>query len=104
MERIEQIKIVKKLVEVSFDENAMYSGIDDMNEENKAHIINIGTSILCTKWEIGFEGGGFVQAVVANDLMKAVGSADGTSLKGLKFFASLLYNTPRPMTLIHLTD
>jgi len=104
MERIEQIKIVKKLVEVSFDENAMYSGIDDMNEENKNHIINIGTSILCTKWEIGFEGGGFVQAVVANDLMKAVGSADGTSLKGLKFFASLLYNTPRPTTLIHLTD
>jgi hypothetical protein len=96
MERIEQIKIVKKLVEVSFDENAMYSGIDDMNEENKAHIINIGTSILCTKWEIGFEGGGFVQAVVANDLMRAVGSADGTSLKGLKFFASLLYNIANP--------
>ena len=102
MERIEQIKIVKKLVEVSFDENAMYSGIDDMNEENKNHIINIGTSILCTKWEIGYEGGGFVQAVVNNDLMKAVGSADGTSLKGLKFFASLLYNTPRPM--IHSND
>ena len=96
MERIEQIKIVKKLVEDSFDENAMYSGIDDMNEENKNHIINIGTSILCTKWEIGFEGGGFVQAVVANDLMKAVGSADGTSLKGLKFFASLLYNIANP--------
>jgi len=96
MERIEQIKIVKKLVEDSFDENAMYTGIDDMNEENKAHIINIGTSILCTKWEIGFEGGGFVQAVVDNDLMKAVGSADGTSLKALKFFTSLLYNNANP--------
>jgi hypothetical protein len=104
MERIEQIKIVKKLVEDSFDENAMYTGIDDMNEENKTHIINIGTSILCTKWEIGFAGGGFVRAVVDNDLMKAVGSADGTSLKGLKFFASLLYNTPRPMSLIHAND
>ena len=102
MERIEQIKIVKQLVEDSFDENAMYTGIDDMNEENKTHIIKIGTSILCTKWEIGYEGGGFVQAVVNNDLMKAVGSADGTSLKGLKFFASLLYNTPRPM--IHSND
>jgi hypothetical protein len=96
MERIEQIKIVKKLVEDSFDENAMYSGIDDMNGEAKAHIINIGTSILCTKWEIGFEGGGFVQAFVNNDLMKAVGSADGISLKGLKFFASLLYNNANP--------
>ena len=96
MERIEQIKIVKKLVEDSFDENAMYSGIDGMNGEAKAHIINIGTSILCTKWEIGFEGGGFVQAFVNNDLMKAVGSADGISLKGLKFFASLLYNIANP--------
>ena len=96
MERIEQIKIVKGIVEASFDENAMYTGIDDMNEENKEHIINIGTSILCTKWQIGFEGGGFVQAVVDNNLMKAVGSADGTSLKGLKFFASLLYNTVKP--------
>jgi hypothetical protein len=28
--------------------------------------------------------------------MKAVGRADGTSLKGLKFFASLLYNTVKP--------
>ena len=102
MEKIDQIKIVKKLVEDSFDENAMYTGIDDMNEENKTHIIKIGTSILCTKWEIGYEGGGFVQAVVNNDLMKAVGSADGTSLKGLKFFASLLYNTPRPM--MHSND
>jgi|TARA_B110000908_G_scaffold114694_1_gene134432 hypothetical protein len=102
MEKIDQIKIVKKLVEDSFDENAIYTGIDDMNEENKTHIIKIGTSILCTKWEIGYEGGGFVQAVVNNDLMKAVGSADGTSLKGLKFFASLLYNTPRPM--IHSND
>jgi len=96
MERIEQIKIVKGIVEDSFDENAMYTGIDDMNEENKAHIINIGTSILCTKWQIGFEGGGFVQSVVDNNLMKAVGSADGTSLRGLKFFASLLYNTVKP--------
>ena len=104
MERIEQIKIVKKLVEDSFDENATYTGIDDMNEENKNHIINIGTSILCTKWEIGFEGGGFVRAVVDNDLMKAVGSADGTSLKGLKFFASLLYNTSRPISIIHAND
>ena len=96
MEKIDQIKIVKKLVEDSFDENAIYTGIDDMNEENKTHIIKIGTSILCTKWQIGFEGGGFVQAVVDNNLMKAVGSADGTSLKGLKFFASLLYNTVKP--------
>ena len=104
MEKIDQIKIVKKLVEDSFDENAQYTGLSFLNEEAKSHIINIGTSILCTKWEIGFEGGGFVQAFVNNDLMKAVGSADGISLKGLKFFASLLYNTGMPMSIINTKD
>ena len=104
MDTQKQIQLVSEIVTEFFDENAMYTGIDDMNEENKNHIINIGTSILCTKWEIGFEGGGFVRAVVDNDLMKAVGSADGTSLKGLKFFASLLYNTSRPISIIHAND
>ncbi|MDC1282526.1 hypothetical protein N8Z10_01115 [bacterium] len=94
--KTEQIEVVKKLVEASFDENAQYTGLTSLGEEAKAHIINMGTSILCTKWKIGYEGGGFVQAVVDNDLMGAIGSADGTSIKGLKFFAQLTYNTPMP--------
>ena len=101
MEKIEQIKIVKKVVESFFDENAQYTELAALGQEAKAHIINIGTSILCTKWKIGYEGGGFVKSVVDNNLMGAVGSADGTSLKGLKFFAQLMYNTAMPSSLLN---
>ena len=41
-----------------------------LNNDDKEHVINIGTSILCTKWKIGYPGGSFVQAIVNNDLME----------------------------------
>ena len=59
------------------------------------HIINIGISILETKYpEIGpgYAGGGFVQAVVDNDLMEAMGRADNICVNNIKFFCTLLYN------------
>lgn len=59
------------------------------------HIINIGISILETKYpEIGpgYAGGGFVQAVVDNDLMVAIGRADHICANNIKFFCTLLYN------------
>ena len=59
------------------------------------HIINIGISILETKYpEIGpgYAGGGFVQAVVNNDLMEAMGRADHVCANNIKFFCTLLYN------------
>ena len=65
-----------------------YLGQDD-------HIINIGISILETKYpEIGpgHAGGGFVQAVVDNDLMEAMGRADNICANNIKFFCTLLYN------------
>ena len=101
MDTPEQIEVVRKLVEDSFSENSHYTGLSSLDEQSKDHIINIGTSILCTKWEVGYKGGGFVQSVVSNDLMGAVGNADGTSLKGLKFFLQLMYNNSKPITLQH---
>jgi len=97
MERFEKVNIVKELVKTFFEENSQYTGLDSLSEESQAHVIQIGTSILCTKWEIGYEGGGFVQAVVANDLRAAISRADGTSMKALKFFCQLMYNVGRPI-------
>lgn len=57
------------------------------------HIINIGTSILCTKWGIGYPGGSFVQAVVNNDLMEAFSRADGINQDCIKFYLMLMYNS-----------
>ncbi len=60
--------------------------------EYKSHIVNIGTSILCTKWGIGYPGGSFVQAVVDNDLMGAFSRADSINKDAIGFYCKLLYN------------
>jgi len=93
----EQITEVKRIVRDYFHKNSMYTGIDEMCHDDNEHIINIGTSILCTKWGIGYEGGSFVQAVVANDLIGAFGSADTINIKALKFYCQLIYNTAMPV-------
>jgi hypothetical protein len=92
----EQIVNVKEIVGEFFNENSMHTGIDNMNEEDSKHVIDIGTSILCTKWAVGYQGGGFVQAVVENDLTMAISRADGTCIKALKFFIQLMNNVGRP--------
>jgi hypothetical protein len=97
MERFEKASIVKGIVENFFEENSKYTGLDNMNTEDKQHVIQIGTSILCTKWEIGYQGGGFVQSVVDNDLNGAISKADGTSMRALKFFCQLMYNVGQPV-------
>ncbi len=99
MNVLDQIEIVKKEVINHFNQNAEYTGVANLGESEKDHIIQIGTSILCTKWKVGYEGGSFVQSFVNNDLMGAIGRADGTSYKGFKFFASLMYNVGMPMSL-----
>jgi hypothetical protein len=60
------------------------------DEEN--HVVNIGTSILCTKWGIGYPGGSFVQAVVNNNLMETFGRADHINLNCIQFYVYLIYN------------
>lgn len=61
--------------------------------ESRAHIVDIGTSVLCTKWGVGYPGGSFVQAVVDNDLGGAFGRADLVNQDCLKFYVMLIYNT-----------
>jgi len=100
MTREEQINIVRAEVEIYLDNNAQWTELVDLSESERVHIIDIGTSILCTKWKVGYEGGSFVQSFVANDLMGAIGRADYTTYKGLKFFANLVYNVGIPTKLL----
>ena len=64
-----------------------------MIPDSREHIVNIGTSILCTKWGVGYPGGSFVQAVVDNNLHEALGRADSINQDCLKFYSMLIYNT-----------
>lgn len=100
MNREKQINIVRAEVETYLDDNAQWTGLSEISESERAHLIDIGTSILCTKWKVGYEGGSFVQSFVNNDLMGSIGRADNTSYKGFKFFASLMYNVGTPTELL----
>jgi len=93
METYEKIEVVKGIVEKYVNENAE-NNIYSLSELN--HIINIGTSVLCTKWNIGYSGGSFVRAVVDNDLSRAIGSADSTNIKALKLYCQMMYNIGCP--------
>lgn len=67
--------------------------VHTMNPESREHIVNIGTSVLCTKWNVDYPGGSFVQAVVNNDLREALGRADIINEDCLKFYVMLMYNS-----------
>ena len=59
-----------------------------LTEEEMSHVIDVGTSVLQTR-DGGMQGGGFVQAVVANDLSGAYNRADSTNLKVIPFYIIL---------------
>lgn len=48
------------------------------------HNLDIMVSIMATRDKSSYPGGGFVEAVVANNLYQAVSRADGSNLKVLK--------------------
>ena len=60
--------------------------------DNRDHVVRIGTSILCTRWGVGYPGGSFVQAIVGNNLSEAFGRADEINLNAIRFYVTLLYN------------
>jgi hypothetical protein len=51
------------------------------------HILDVMVSIMCTRDKSSYAGGGFVEAVVANNLIQAATRADGECVKHLKLLA-----------------
>jgi hypothetical protein len=95
METFKKIEVVKELVAKYLKENGAHAGLSEVDCQN-ACIVQIGTSILCTRWNVGYAGGGFVQAVVDNDLQRAIANADSTNVRALKFYCQLIYNVGMP--------
>lgn len=90
-ERI-QAAVEKRISEYSSQGRDVAFSLVASTTESREHIIRIGTSILCTKWKVGFPGGSFVQAIVNNDLMETFGRADDVNLNCIRFYVSLVYN------------
>lgn len=89
---------IREAVRARFDEYK-YNGRDEAFarqiapfHEEREHVLSIGTSILCTKWGIGYPGGSFVQAIVNNDLTETFGRADHINLNAIRFYVQLVYN------------
>jgi len=101
MEIFKKREIVKAKVEQYFLENADYfiNNKDVVNWE-KEHIVNTGTQVMCKHWNISQNCGGFVDAVVANDLHKATGSADYVNQYALRFYCAMIYNLGIPSELV----
>ncbi len=51
------------------------------------HILDIMVSIMCTRDKSSYAGGGFVEAIVSNDLYSAATRADSECVKYLKLLA-----------------
>ncbi len=100
----DQISLVEAEVKEFYIQNAEYCGVSNLSANEADHIIRIGTSILCTKWKIGYPGGGFVQHFVNNNLIGALGAADSTTIKGFKFFGQIMYNIGMPSSLYTLNN
>ena len=95
----QQQEIVRAVVSDYFDKYAdkylpLYPKLTE-----KEHIINIGTSILCTKWKVGYPGGSFAKAVVDNDLSESFGRADEINVHCIRFYLMLMYNVGAPTIL-----
>jgi hypothetical protein len=91
---MEQIEKIRNGVKSYFRDNGprYITGFVNLSEEDKKHIINIGTSIICTRYEIGFPGGSFVQAIVNNELTETFARADDVNLKAIRFYVMLKHN------------
>jgi hypothetical protein len=99
MTKTQQISVVRQLVE-DYCAREMYltHGFSPSDEEYQ-HILNIGESILCTKWNVGYPGGSFVQAVVENNLQLAVTRADYINRKYIPLYIGLMQSVDFPKEL-----
>ena len=93
---MEQMEKIRNQVQSYFTQNAQnyISNFVYLSEDDKNHIINIGTSIICTRHNIGYPGGSFVQSVVNNDLQGAFATADNINVNALRFYVMMMYNMP----------
>jgi len=95
----QQQEIVRTLVSDYFDKYALELLPYNIVIDSYSHIIDIGTSILCTKWKVGYPGGSFAKAVVDNDLSEAFGRADDINVHCIRFYLMLMYNVGAPTSL-----
>ena len=89
---MEQIENIRKQVQAYFNQNAQnyIPNFVYLSEEDKNHIVNIGTSIICTRHNVGYPGGSFVQSIVNNDLQGTFATADDININAIRFYLMMM--------------
>src|SRR5690606_6595596 len=93
-----EVELVKQSVINFIERNKML-----LSPEQENSFLNIGTSILCEKWEVGCAGysGSFVTSFADNDLRSAVAYADHINIGLLREYMLLWHNAVYPTELIN---
>jgi hypothetical protein len=88
---VELIQKARLAAETYAAENLEWSLAQPVTEGERRHIVDIAASIIMTRDNI-LQGGGFVEAIIANNLSQAISRADSTCIRALKFFVMVKDN------------
>ena len=97
----------KKLEEYVGEQLKGYAKYNELSLADVSHVISIGVSILETKHPVigpGYGGGGFVQALLRNDLEATFANADSTNRKYILFYVQLHVNFSPYLIGFRVTD
>lgn len=91
---LKQMEKVKSAVHQYYNRHAnqFVFEFDRMDEDEREHIKQIACSIMNAKFGIGFEPGGFVKAVLDNNLTRVFANADQVNKRALNFYMLMIYN------------
>lgn len=91
---VEQIMFIRGKVREYLEKYGKHyiQNFESFSDEDRDHVVSIGTSIIGTRLDIGFPGGSFVQSIVNNDLRGSFASADSINAQCIRFYVMMIYN------------
>jgi hypothetical protein len=91
MNTIEAHEFWRKAARSYMEKNRSFLRMNTMSEEEFNHICHLAGSLLIAR-DFNHQAGGFVSAILDNDLTNAVSRADEVAIKGLKAFVIIMRN------------
>jgi len=91
---VEQIMFIRGKVREYMEKYIQHyiQNFESFSDEDRDHVVSVGTSIISTRLNIGFPGGSFVQSIVNNNLSGTFASADSINAQCIRFYVMMMYN------------
>ena len=97
--RDQKMEKIRSNVEVYLMKNAKSCNVPITSffiDEEKNHIVNIGTAIMANRLGIETYPGSFVKAILDNDLYEAINRADSVNRGAIAFYVTMIHNLGIP--------